>query len=122
METKKRQWQPQRDNILLAAYAKLPVGTSAQRLYDNLVLVLIVERQTGCIKQAEVSFVTQAARDFLAELLCGYNLNQGAEPILQLLQEVYFGPLKKALLSAVKMAAAQYAEAVANQPAPGRTV
>ena len=48
METAKRQWQPQRDNILLAAYAKLPVGTSAQRLYDNLVLVLIVKRQTGC--------------------------------------------------------------------------
>ena len=67
METEKRQWQPQRDNILLAAYAKLPVGTSAQRLYDNLVLFLIVKRQTGCIKQAEVSFVTQAARDFLAE-------------------------------------------------------
>ena len=62
METAKRQWQPQRDNILLAAYAKLPVGTSAQRLYDNLVLVLIVKRQTGCIKQGEVSFVTQAAR------------------------------------------------------------
>lgn len=67
METEKRQWQPQRDNILLAAYAKLLVGTSAQRLYDNLVLVLIVKRQTGCIKQAEVSFVTQAARDFLDE-------------------------------------------------------
>ncbi len=46
METEKRQWQPQRDNILLAAYAKLPVGTSAQRLYDNLVLFLIVKRQT----------------------------------------------------------------------------
>lgn len=115
LETEKQQWRPQRQNILLAAYAKLPVGTSAQRIYDNLVLVLIVERQSGLIQQAEVSFVTQTARDFLAGLLCGYNLNQGAEPLLQLLQEVYFGPLKKALLSAIKMAAAQYAEAVANQ-------
>lgn len=110
-----KQWQPQTANILLAAYAKMPVGTSAQRIYDNLALVLIVERQTGRIKQAEVSFVTQAARDFLADLLCDYDLNQGAEPLLQLLQAVYFGPLKKALLSAVKMAAAQYEEAAAGQ-------
>lgn len=108
------QWQPRHDKILLAAYAKLPVGTSAQRLYDNLVMVVIVQRETGCIVQAEVSFVTQAARDFLAGLLCGYDLHRGAEPLLQLLQEVYFGPLKKALLSAVKMIAAQYAETCAK--------
>ncbi len=108
------QWQPQLDKILLAAYAKLPVGTSAQRLYDNLVLVVIVNRESGCIEQAEVSFVTQAARDFLASLLCGYDLRQGAEPLARLLQQVYFGPLKKALLSAVKMIAAQYTEACAR--------
>ena len=103
-------WQPQQDKILLAAYAKLPVGTSAQRLYDNLVLVVIVQRASGCIEQAEVSFVTRAAQDFLANLLQGYDLHQGAEPLIQLLQEDYFGPLKKALLTAVKTIAAQYAE------------
>lgn len=107
-------WQPQLDKILLAAYAKLPVGTSAQRLYDNLVLVVIVNRESGCIEQAEVSFVTKAARDFLTGLLRGYNLRQGAEPLTQLLQQVYFGPLKKALLSAVKTITTQYAEACAK--------
>ena len=103
-------WQPQQDKILLAAYAKLPHGTSAQRIYDNLVLVVIVQRASGCIERAEISFVTQAAQDFLASLLQGYDLHQGAEPLIQLLQEVYFGPLKKALLSAVKTIAVQYAE------------
>jgi len=103
-------WQPQQDKILLAAYAKLPVGTSAQRLYDNLVVVVIVQRASGRVEQTEVSFVTQTARDFINELFRGYDLHQGAGPLVQLLQTVYFGPLKKALLSAVKMIAAQYAE------------
>ncbi len=96
--------------ILLAAYAKPPTGTTAQHMYDNLVLVVIVERETGIIDRAEFSFVTGAARDFLAGLLVGYDLNRGADELVELVQEVYFGPLKKAIISSVRMVAAQYVE------------
>jgi hypothetical protein len=100
--------EKKKDKILLAAYAKLPEGTTAQRLYDRLVLVVIFERASGIIKQAEISFATETARDFLADLLVGYNLNDGAEGLVALIQEVYFGPLKKAVISAVKTVVSQY--------------
>ncbi len=96
--------------VLLAAYAKLPGGTTAQMMYDTLVLVVIFDRVSGRVVQAEVSFVTGVARDFLAGLLVGYDLNHGPDELLSLLQEVYFAPLKKALISAVKMIFSQYEE------------
>jgi hypothetical protein len=103
-----RQASDKRDNILLAAYAKLPEGTTAQRLYDRLVLVVIFERASGIIRQAEISFATETAQKFLAGLLIGYNLNDGADGLVALIQEVYFGPLKKAVIAAVKAVVAQY--------------
>lgn len=96
--------------VLLAAYAKLPGGTTAQMMYDTLVLVVIFDRASGRVVQAEASFVTGVARDFLAGLLVGYDLNRGPDELLALLQEVYFAPLKKALISAVKMIFSQYEE------------
>lgn len=98
------------DRVLLAAYAKLPGGTTAQMMYDTLVLVVIFDRVSGRVVQAEASFVTGVARDFLADLLVGYDLNRGPDELLALLQEVYFAPLKKALISAVKMIFSQYEE------------
>lgn len=104
-------WRAAHDGgVLLAAYAKLPAGTTAHRLYDTLVLVVVFDRETARVTRAEASFVTAAARDFTADLLVGYDLNNGADELLRLLEEVYFGPLKKALCSAVKMIFAQYEE------------
>lgn len=104
------QGRDKRRRILLAAYAKLPAGTTAQHLYDNLVLVVIVDRQTGVIQRAEFSFVTEAARDFLTDLLVGYELGCGADELVSLVQEVYFGPLKKAIIAAIRTVAGQYNE------------
>lgn len=103
-------WQPQRDEILLAASAKMPSGTAAKQVYENLTLVLIVERDSGRILAADCSFVTQTARDFVSQLLVGYDLHQGADRLAEAIYEVYFGPMKKALVSAVRMLASQYAE------------
>lgn len=109
-QTAEQTTDEKRRQILLAAYAKLPTGTTAQRLYDNLVLVVIVDRRTGVIQRAELSFVTDTAREFLAGLLVGYDLNLGADELVALVQEVYFGPLKKAVISSIKTVAGQYNE------------
>lgn len=101
------------EEVLLAAYAKLPSGTAAQQMYDSLVLVVVFERDSGIITRAEASFVTAAARDFTASLLVGYNLRNGAAGLVSLVQTVYFGPLKKALISAIKMIFKQYEECLA---------
>ena len=61
-------WQPQQDKILLAAYAKLPVGTSAQRLYDNLVLVVIVQRARAALSRPR--FLSSPGRRRIFWLTC----------------------------------------------------
>lgn len=108
-------WQPDREQILLAANAKMPANTAARQVYENLSLVLIVERGSGRILEADGSFVTEAARGFLSRLLVGYELAAGPEQLVAAIHEVYFGPMKKALISAVRMLAAQYADAVARR-------
>lgn len=103
-------WQPDREHILLAANAKLPSGTAAKQVYENLTLVLIVERESGRIVAADGSFVTETAREFVSRLLVGYDLHQGSERLAAAIYEVYFGPMKKALVSAIRMCVQQYAE------------
>ncbi len=103
-------WQPDLGQILLATNAKMPSGTAAKQVYENLTMVLIVERESGRIAAADCSFVTKAARDFVSRLLVGYELRQGPERLVAAIHEVYFGPMKKALISAIRTLAAQYAE------------
>lgn len=106
----KTDWRPDRERILLATNAKLPAGTAAKQVYENMTVVLIVERGSGRILEADCSYVTRAARDFVSRLLVGYDLHQGPEPLVAVIHEVYFGPMKKALISALRTLAAQYAD------------
>ena len=95
---------------LFSGYARLPSNTTAQKIYEELALVMVIDMRTGVVHNAECTMVTGLAKEFVSNLIIGYDMNQGIEPLVKLLEQRYQGHLKKALVSSVRMIGSQYAE------------
>jgi hypothetical protein len=98
------------DLVLFSGYAKLPSNTTAQKIYDELALVVIIDMETGVVHSAECTMVTGIAKDFVNSILVGYSMEKGIEPLVSTLEHKYHGHLKRALVTAVKMVGTEYAE------------
>ena len=59
--------------------------------------------------------VTGLAKEFVSNLIIGYDMNQGIEPLVKEMEHRYQGHLKKALASSVRMIGAQYAEMLKSE-------
>ena len=59
--------------------------------------------------------VTHIARKFIAQLLIGYNLNDGPDELMETFEEYYHGNAKRALETAMRMVFAKYQDYVAGQ-------
>ena len=98
------------DQLFLSGYAKLPDNTTAQKLYNHLVLVVTVQLPEGTILDADCTMATELGRKFIRELLTGYDLHQGPEPLVETLNHSYYGHLRKGLQTCFKGICAQYSE------------
>lgn len=88
--------------VFLSGYAKLPDNTTAQKLYNHLVLVVTAESSTGTILDADCTMATELGRRFIRELLVGYALTRGPDPLVERLNQSYYGHLRKALQTCIK--------------------
>ena len=79
--------------VFLSGYAKLPDNTTAQKLYNHLVLVVTAESSTGTILDADCTMATELGRRFIRELLVGYALTRGPDPLVERLNQSYYGTL-----------------------------
>ncbi len=105
----------QRNTILLSGYAKLPSSTTAEAVYDILVLAVLFDNRTGTIVEAEASMVTDLAKRFIENLIVGYNLNDGPEGLIELFDAYYHGNAKKALETAIRGVFNKYRDYVAEE-------
>ena len=105
------------DLCLFSGYARLPSNTTAQKIYEELVLVMVIDMNTGVVHNAECTMVTGLAKEFVSNLIIGYDMNQGIEPLIRTFERCYQGHLKKALASSIKMIGTQYAEVRSNSEA-----
>lgn len=103
------------DLVLFSGYARLPSNTTAQKFYEELAMVAVIDMNTGVVHNVECTMVTGLAKDFVRDLIVGYDMNRGVEELLKTLEYKYQGHLKKALASAVKMIGTQYGELVKNK-------
>ncbi len=101
--------------VLLSGYAKLPTNTTAETVYQLLAVAVLFDKRSGIILEAEASMVTSIARRFISQLLEGYNLNDGPEPLMETFEEYYHGNAKKALETAMRMVFGKYQDYVAEQ-------
>lgn len=98
------------DLVLFSGYARMPSNTTAQRIYEELALVAVIDMETGVIHNVECTMVTGLAKEFVSNLMIGYDMKQGIDPLVARLERQYQGHLKKALVSAIKMVGTQYAD------------
>ncbi|MEW9031180.1 MAG: DUF3870 domain-containing protein [Planifilum fimeticola] len=88
--------------IMLAGHAKLPQGMAAKSVFETLTITAEIDRKYGVIVQASCTLATSHAQAFIGELLKGYSLLDGIDPILDAIREAYQGKAKQALVAAAK--------------------
>lgn len=89
--------------VLFSGYAKLPTGITASEMYKVIGLVVIIEVDTGEILEADCTLATQVARKCVAEVLVGQTLKNGPDQALRLIDQVYQGSAKKAIITALRI-------------------
>ena len=110
-----RETMRERNTVLLSGYAKLPTNITAEMVYEVLAVAVLFDRRSGIILEAEASMVTNIARKFIAELLVGYNLNDGPDELMEDFETYYHGNAKRALETAIRMIFSKYQEYIAEQ-------
>lgn len=95
--------EAQRNSVVFSAYAKLPTGITAYEAHKVIGVVVEVDMHTGEILNAECTLATKVARDFIAKMLIGYNLNDGIQALNAQIEKHYQASAKKAVLTAVRM-------------------
>lgn len=103
------------DKILVSGYAKLPAHITSEEVFHTAVVVLVIDMQMGTILNTECSMATELGKKFVADLLVGYNMDNGPEPIISRFDRVYYGQAKKAIITALKMIFAKYEEIIAEE-------
>lgn len=98
------------DMTLIAGYAKLPSNITSEEVYKILAVVVVTDMHTGEITEAECSVVTTVAKNFVASLMKGYNMNDGSETLIQRFDTLYHGQAKKAIETSIKMIFSKYDE------------
>jgi len=97
-----------KDNeIFISGYAKLPSNITASKLYEVIALVVLLDKNTGDILDAECTLSTRLGRDFVNYILIGNNIND-VEKISKEMDEKYFGTAQKAVVTAFKNCKKKY--------------
>lgn len=96
------------DTILVTGYAPAPKGSAMYEAYKTAGVVLEINPATNILVNAEFIFVTELAKDYVARLVCGYDLSQGIEPLIDRIQLHYFTPSTESVVMALRVAYQRY--------------
>lgn len=97
--------------VLFSGYAKLPTGITASEMYKVIGIIVVVDMQTGIIEEADCTLATALARKHLCSHIVGYNINNGPDPLQELLDVTYQGSAKKAVATAIRIIYDKYKSA-----------
>lgn len=90
-------------NTILAAGMSRALNTALNSAESELLLlVLILDRDSGRIPDAECNIILGINSDYIASLLVGRNFYQELDEIILSIQQQYFGPGQRALIVCLK--------------------
>ncbi len=90
------------DTILVVGISKTSESNPITVLYENVILVLILEKITGDIINAEINSVCKITNDFVCSILIGHNLYRDTEFLCKQIADRYLGASKKTLINCIK--------------------
>lgn len=88
--------------VFLAGHAKLPQGSAAQSVYENLCITVEVDPKYHVVIRASCNLVTELGRDYVERLLVGFSLRDGLGPIMTEVRTLYQGAAQNAIIAALR--------------------
>lgn len=96
--------------VLVTGYAKAQQSHSVFEVCKTSGIVMEIDTETHEIVNAEFTFATELARDFLRRVIVHYNLSNGIEGLIQRIEDYYYTPSTPSVIMAVKAAYKRYME------------
>ena len=96
------------NSIYISSFAKLPLEIPAAEVYKVLDVGLIINVDTEIIEGASFTLVTDEAKAFLRQMIVGYDLHNGIEPLLNKIKERFYGTSQKAVCVALNIVYEKY--------------
>ena len=97
------------NTMFFAGKARPAEGVTAEKLYGMVTVGLEIDMDTGEILDADCTLSTEVAKRFFNQIIIGYNLSQGMDPLLERIKARYHGDVGKALGAALKAIYRDYA-------------
>jgi hypothetical protein len=89
--------------VLFSGYAKLPTGITASEIYKIIGVIVLVDMNTGEIIEADCTLATQLACKHVSGALIGHNLTNSPDHLVRLIDKIYQGSAKKAIITAIRI-------------------
>lgn len=91
------------ESVFFSGYAKLPSGITATEMYRIIGVMIVVDMETETVMEADCTLITETGRNFVRNIIAGFCLANGIEPLLRTIDLRYQGNAKKAIISALKI-------------------
>ncbi|MEL7565692.1 MAG: DUF3870 domain-containing protein [Dehalobacterium sp.] len=88
--------------IILVGHGALPQGMAAKGIYDHLAIVTEIDCKYGVIVNAQCTLITELANNVINNILKGYCLQDGIDPLINEIINVYRGAAKNAVIASLK--------------------
>lgn len=88
--------------VVLVGHAAFPQGMAAKGVYDHLSIVTEIDRVHGVVVNVECNMITDLANNFINNLLKGYCLEDGIDPLISEVISMYRGAARNAIIASLK--------------------
>ncbi|SDI22876.1 protein of unknown function [Halanaerobium congolense] len=95
------------EKVFVTGYAKFPSDITGNKVYEEIAVGLIVNKESGMIIDADFSLVTRTGKKFMTDFLIDRNLYE-IKKITDELRKYYFGQAQNAVVAALKSAKRQF--------------
>ena len=77
---------------------------------NTLYCQLLINKSSHCILQCYFNLPSPLARDFIADIVCGHNMDDELEPLLQKIRSLTFLLVTNSIIHALRNAQERYGE------------
>ncbi|EGO62097.1 DUF3870 domain-containing protein [Acetonema longum] len=95
--------KPEDNIILFSGYAKLPTGITASEMYKVIGVVVLIDVEKEIITEADCTLATKLANRHISSALIGCTMKDGPDPLVRLVDQIYQGSAKKAIITALRI-------------------
>ena len=91
-----------RNTFFVTGRARLPSANPIAVVYDHLLMVAVIERDTGVFLDVNVNSICQLSSDFIKRLLLGKSIYTDCDLICSEIESHYYDATKKAFCSCMR--------------------